>query len=78
MSSWSFRESPFLIAGPCVAEEGDVVPRTAEALATLAVKLGIPVCFKASFDKANRARLAGARGPGIERGLESLAAVKQP
>ena len=77
MSRWSFRESPFLIAGPCVAEEGDVVPRTAEALASLAVKLGIPVCFKASFDKANRARLAGARGPGIERGLESLAAVKR-
>ncbi len=77
MNQWSFRESPFLIAGPCVAEEGDVVPRTAEALAALAIRLGIPVCFKASFDKANRARLAGARGPGLERGLEALASVKR-
>jgi 2-dehydro-3-deoxyphosphooctonate aldolase (KDO 8-P synthase) len=75
--SWSFRDAPFLIAGPCLAEDGDVVPRTAEALAALSSRLGIPVCFKASFDKANRARLSGARGPGIERGLEMLARVKR-
>lgn len=75
--SWTFREAPFLIAGPCVAEGGDVMPRTAEALAALGVRLGIPVCFKASFDKANRARLSGARGPGLEEGLRALAEVRQ-
>src|SRR5213079_2945653 len=30
----------------------------------------------ASYDKANRSRLKGARGPGLERGLEALAAVR--
>jgi len=74
--SWSFRETPFLIAGPCVVESGDVMNRTAEALAALAVRLGIPVCFKASFDKANRARLQGARGPGLDEGLRALEGVR--
>ena len=46
-----------------------MLPRVAEALARLAVERGIPVCFKSSFDKANRARLGGARGPGLEEGL---------
>ena len=54
---WSFGRTPFLIAGPCVIEPGDVLPRVAEVLARLEHDLGIPVCLKASFDKANRARL---------------------
>src|SRR5262249_47512331 len=33
-------------------------------------------CFKASFDKANRSRLDAARGPGLDRGLETLARVR--
>ncbi len=74
--SWSFRETPFLIAGPCVIEPGDVLPRTADALAALGARLGLPVCFKASFDKANRARLAGARGPGLDEGLRQLERVR--
>jgi 2-dehydro-3-deoxyphosphooctonate aldolase (KDO 8-P synthase) len=74
--SWSFRDTPFLIAGPCVVEPGDVMTRTAEALAALGVRLGIPVCFKASFDKANRARLGGARGPGLDDGLRALERVR--
>ncbi len=74
VTPWSFRDAPFLIAGPCVVEDGDVVPRIAEALAALSSRLGIPVCFKASFDKANRARLSGARGPGLERGLRDAGA----
>src|SRR5256886_16407479 len=36
----------------------------------------IHVIYKASYDKANRSRLKGARGPGLERGLEALAAVR--
>ena len=75
--AWSFRQAPFLIAGPCVLEPGDVVPRVAEALAGLGERLGIPVCFKASFDKANRSRLAARRGPGIEAGLAMLRSVKE-
>lgn len=73
MSDWTFRAAPFLVAGPCVVEEGDLLPRIAERLAELGRMLGIAVCLKASFDKANRSRLAGARGPGLARGLELLA-----
>ena len=35
--------SPFLIAGPCVVESDDLNVRVGEALAELAVKLGITV-----------------------------------
>lgn len=74
---WSFGAAPFLIAGPCVVEEGEVLPKVAETLARLQATLGIPVCFKASFDKANRARAGSPRGPGIEPGLQSLARIKR-
>jgi 2-dehydro-3-deoxyphosphooctonate aldolase (KDO 8-P synthase) len=69
---WSFGRTPFLIAGPCVIEPGDVLPRVAQALAALEHDLGIPVCLKASFDKANRSRLNADRGPGLQEGLRAL------
>ena len=75
--SWSFARHPFLLAGPCVIEPGDVLPRVAGELARLQQVLGLPICFKASFDKANRARLAGARGPGLDEGLKVLERVKR-
>ena len=71
-----FAQAPFLIAGPCVVESDDLNLRVAEALATLGTRLSLPIIYKASFDKANRSRLAGARGPGLERGLAALARVK--
>jgi 2-dehydro-3-deoxyphosphooctonate aldolase (KDO 8-P synthase) len=76
VSAWRFEPGPFLIAGPCVVEEGDLLPRVAERLADIGRRLGIAVCFKASYDKANRSRLAAPRGPGMDRGLELLAAVR--
>ena len=36
----------------------------------------ITYIFKASFDKANRTSINGFRGPGLEKGLETLAKVK--
>lgn len=51
--------------------------RVATRLASLAERLMIPVCFKASFDKANRASAAGARGPGLEAGLRALERVRR-
>jgi len=77
VSGWRFAPAPFLIAGPCVAEEGDLLPRMAERLAQLGERLQLRVCFKASFDKANRARADGPRGPGLERGLALLAQARQ-
>ena len=68
--------SPFLIAGPCVVESDDLNVRVGEALAELAVKLGISIIYKASFDKANRSRLTAARGPGLEAGLAALERVR--
>jgi len=76
VSGWQFGPGPFLVAGPCLVEEGDLLLRMAERLATLGERLGIAVCFKASFDKANRSRVTAARGPGMERGLELLAAAR--
>src|SRR5205807_318160 len=71
-----FGATPFLIAGPCVVESDDLNLRIGEALAELGAKLGVHVIYKASYDKANRSRLQGARGPGLERGLAALAAVR--
>ncbi|HZB27933.1 MAG TPA: 3-deoxy-8-phosphooctulonate synthase, partial [Gemmatimonadales bacterium] len=70
--TWTFGRSPFLIAGPCVIEPGDVLLRVAEELARIEHELGIPVCLKASFDKANRTRLQAHRGPGLDEGLRVL------
>lgn len=73
---WTFARTPFLIAGPCVIEPGDVLPRVAAVLAQLAAARGVQVCFKASFDKANRARGGAPRGPGLEEGLRLLERVR--
>ena len=71
-----FAVTPFLIAGPCVVESDDLNLRVAEALAELGARLGLHVIFKASYDKANRSRLAGRRGPGIDRGMAALEKVR--
>ncbi|HEX2218327.1 MAG TPA: 3-deoxy-8-phosphooctulonate synthase [Gemmatimonadales bacterium] len=76
MTDWSFARAPFVIAGPCVVEPGDVLPRVAEVLAGYAERRGVPVCFKASFDKANRSRLSAPRGPGVDEGLRLLERVR--
>src|SRR5260370_15183444 len=55
--------APFLIAGPCVVESGDLNLRVGEALAALGNRLGVPVIYKASFDKANPSRRLAAPGP---------------
>jgi 2-dehydro-3-deoxyphosphooctonate aldolase (KDO 8-P synthase) len=73
---WSFARAPFLIAGPCVIEPGDVLPRVAETLARIGAARGLQVCFKASFDKANRAQGDAPRGPGMEEGLRALERVR--
>src|SRR5215510_10384960 len=66
----------FLIAGPCVIENPRHPFRVAARLKDITDELGIPLIFKASYDKANRSSLGSYRGPGMERGLEILAGVK--
>jgi 2-dehydro-3-deoxyphosphooctonate aldolase (KDO 8-P synthase) len=65
-----------VIAGPCVIENRDLALEIGEHLRSLAEKLPISLVFKASFDKANRTSLDSYRGPGLEKGLEILASVK--
>ncbi len=66
-----------LIIGPCQIEGRDHTLRVAEALKSMCETAGIPMVFKASFDKANRTSGAGARGVGLKRGLEILAEVRR-
>ncbi len=66
-----------LIAGPCVVEEAAFTRSLAERLAEIAADLEMSFCFKASYDKANRSSLSGARGPGWQTGLEILATVAE-
>jgi len=67
----------FLIAGPCVIESEQLQMDVAGQLKEIAGSLGIPFIFKSSFDKANRSSGTSYRGPGMARGLEILARVKQ-
>lgn len=69
--------SPFVIAGPCVIESEDLCLTIAEHLAQVMQRTGLPVVFKASFDKANRSSLDSFRGPGLEQGLKILAKIRQ-
>ncbi|MGA1496655.1 MAG: 3-deoxy-8-phosphooctulonate synthase [Steroidobacteraceae bacterium] len=66
----------FLIAGPCVVESRELTLEIAGTLKDVTADLGVPLIFKASFDKANRSSRASYRGPGMEAGLAALEAVK--
>jgi 2-dehydro-3-deoxyphosphooctonate aldolase (KDO 8-P synthase) len=65
-----------VIAGPCVIESKESALRHAAALKEKADRVGVSYIFKSSYDKANRSSLGSFRGPGLEKGLEILAAVK--
>jgi len=64
------------ILGPCVIESEGHAIDTAIALKEIATRVGVPLVFKASFDKANRTSISSYRGPGLEEGLRILATVK--
>ena len=65
------------IAGPCVIESREMALDLAKGLSALARRLKVGYVFKASFDKANRTSVDSFRGPGIDKGLEILAEVRQ-
>ncbi len=65
----------FLLAGPCVIESKENCLEIASKLAEIGKSVGVPVIFKASFDKANRSSINSFRGPGMEKGLEILSAI---
>ena len=65
-----------VIAGPCVLESPEVNERIGTVVGTACRDLGFDFVFKASFDKANRSSIRGARGPGIGPGLAELARLR--
>ena len=66
-----------LIAGPCQMESRAHALEMAEALKGISGRLGIGLVFKASYDKANRTSLSGARGIGLAKAMEVFAEIKQ-
>ena len=66
-----------LIAGPCVIESEAHATMIAERLRDIAARAGVPLIFKASYDKANRTSVNSYRGPGIEEGLRILKNIRK-
>lgn len=69
--------SPIFLAGPCVIENAELLDVVAQRLVAIREELRVEVYFKASFDKANRTSLRSFRGPGLEKGLQMLADIKE-
>jgi len=65
-----------IMCGPCVIEDEDHCLKAAETLSLIFAEQGIPLVFKASYDKANRSSYHSFRGPGLEEGLRILQRVK--
>ena len=65
-----------LMAGPCVIEDEAHTSAIAAALLDITRRVGIPLIFKASYDKANRTSGRSFRGPGLADGLRVLAGIK--
>jgi 2-dehydro-3-deoxyphosphooctonate aldolase (KDO 8-P synthase) len=67
----------FLIAGPCVIENEELVFETAKKLKEITDKLNLDFVFKTSYDKANRTSIKSFRGPGLEKGLAIIKEIKK-
>jgi len=66
----------FLIAGPDSLESLDMCLEVAGHLKEVTDRLGIPYIFKGSYDKANRTSVKSYRGPGLDKGMKMLEAIR--
>ncbi|KAJ7950737.1 2-dehydro-3-deoxyphosphooctonate aldolase [Quillaja saponaria] len=66
----------FVLAGPNVIESEEHILRMAGHIKSITWRLGLPLVFKTSFDKANRTSSKSFRGPGMIEGLKILEKVK--
>lgn len=68
-----------IMTGPCVIEDRSLVFEIAQFMKDNLSPIGseIELYFKASYDKANRTSIDSFRGPGIDKGLEILAELKE-
>jgi 2-dehydro-3-deoxyphosphooctonate aldolase (KDO 8-P synthase) len=71
------KEPLVVISGPCVIESEEHALQAALALKKMFNKLGIPLIYKSSYDKANRSSFHSFRGPGLEEGLRILEKIKR-
>lgn len=62
----------FLIAGPCVVENEELLMTVAEKVSGICKRLRIPYIFKASYRKANRTSIHSFTGVGDVEGLDLL------
>jgi 2-dehydro-3-deoxyphosphooctonate aldolase (KDO 8-P synthase) len=71
-------DKPFaLIAGPCALESRAHALEMSHALVELTGRLGIPLIYKTSFDKANRTSVGSERGLGMDKSLPIMAEVRE-
>lgn len=66
-----------LLCGPCQIESRQHAVDICGAMVEITKKLGINYVFKASFDKANRTSINGARGVGLEEGMKTFDEIKK-
>jgi 2-dehydro-3-deoxyphosphooctonate aldolase (KDO 8-P synthase) len=66
-----------LISGPCVLEDEKTALEIGRTVRDICADLGWRYVFKASYDKANRTSIKSGRGPGLDKGLSLLAAIKE-
>ena len=71
------RKEHFIFAGPCALESFELALDTAHAVAEASREAGLFAVFKSSWDKANRTSGKGFRGPGLAKGMEWLARIKE-
>ncbi len=70
------RETPLLVAGPCVLEDVEDAVRIGAECAAIAEKNGFFYIFKSSYLKDNRSSINSYTGPGLEKGLEMLRKIR--
>ena len=71
-------DKPFVLFGGInVMESKEFTFDVCKHFVEVTNRLGIPLVFKASFDKANRSSIHSYRGPGLEEGLAILSEVKK-
>ncbi len=72
-------ENPFmLIAGPCVLESRQHAYDMCGKIKEITQRLGIPMVYKSSFDKANRTSVSGVRsGVGFDDAMQIFKDIKK-
>lgn len=77
ISKLKFKDSFFLIAGPCAIDGEEMAFEIATHIKSLCEELGIPFVFKGSYRKANRSRLDSFTGIGDEKALAILKKIRK-